>query len=149
MKKFGGKFPLIVEPHPTDYNGYEFITLVRYNDENYLNIIDNICNKQIIAYVLDYCGPDNVNEQLIIDVAQNWYCNNKSNYPISVEFSRLKLAEQTTRILRYFPIDYVSRVIGPLPEYNMQGPIKEKRRKRRSIPKNIEYINRTARHYYD
>lgn len=149
MKKLGGKFPLIVEPHPEDYNGYEFITLVRYNDEDYLNIIDNMCNKQIITYVLDYCGPANVDEQLIVNIAQEWYHNNKENYPISVEFSKLNLAEHTTKILRYFPIDYVSRVIGPLPAYNMQGPIKEKRRKRRSIPKNIEYVNRTARAYYD
>lgn len=149
IKKFGGKYPLIVESHPDDYNGYEFITLIRYNDENFLNIIDNVCNKQIITYVLDYCGPANVNEQKIIDIAQDWFHNNKTNYPISVEFSKLKIADETSKILRYFPVDYISRVIGPLPEYNMKGPLKTKKRKRKSIPKNMIYINKSSKVFYD
>lgn len=149
MKKFNSKFPLIVEPHPDNYNGYEFITLLRYNDENFLNIVDNVCNKQIITYVLDFCTPVNINEQNIIDVAQHWFINNKTNYPISIEFSKQKMSHDTTKILRYFPIDYVTRVIGPLPEYNMKGPIKIKKRKRKPIPKNMEYINKSSIKSYD
>lgn len=149
MKKFGGKFPLIVEPHPENYTGCEFITLIKYNDENFLNIVDNICNKQIITYVLDYCGPANVNGDLIINIAQDWYQNNRNNYPISVEFSRLHMSQHTAKILRCFPIDYVSRVIGPLPEYKMDGPSKIKKRKRKSIPRNIEFINKSTRRFYD
>lgn len=149
MKKYNGKYPLIIEPHPENYNGYEFITLLRYNDENFLNIIDNVCNKQIITFVLDFCGPVNINEQAIVEIAQDWYLNNKHNYPISVEFSKQKVSHNTAKILRCFPIDYVSRVIGPLPEYNMKGPIKVKKRKRKSVPKNIEYFNKTNRKSYD
>ena len=149
MKNYSGKYPLIVEPHPENYNGYEFITLIRYNDETSLNIIDNVCNKQIITYVLDFCGPVNVDEHRIIEVAQDWYSNNRKNYPISVEFSKQKVADDTSKILRYFPIDYVTRVIGPLPEYNMKGPIKIKKRKRKPVPKNIEYINKTSKKSYD
>lgn len=149
MKKFGGKYPLIIEAHPDNYNGYEFLTLIRYNDNDFINIIDNICNKQIITYVLDFCGPANVDEQFIVNIASSWYQNNRENYPISVEFSKLKLTEQTTKILRYFPVDYVTRIIGPLPEYNMQGPIKVKKRKRRPIPKNMEFINKSTKRFYD
>lgn len=143
MKKFGNKYPLVIEEHPEDYQGYEFITLIRYNDENFLNIVDNICNKQIVTYVLDYCNQVNVDEKIIIDIAFDWYANNKKNYPISIEFSKLKISDQTAKILRCFPIDYVSRVIGPLPEYNMGGPLKVKKRKRRPIPKNMEFINKS------
>lgn len=149
MKKYGGKYPLIVESHPENYTGYDFITLIKYNDTNYLNIIDNVCNKQIITYVLDLCGPSNVNEELIINIAQKWFAENHNNYPISIEFSKLNMSAQTSSILRYFPIDYVTRVIGPLPEYNMAGPFKVKKRKRKLIPKNMEYINKTSKQYYD
>jgi hypothetical protein len=149
MKKFGGKFPLIVEPHPEDYKGYEFITLIKYNDETFLNIVDNVCNKQIITYVLDFCKPSNVPEELVIETARNWFYNNRSNYPISIEFSRVGIAKETSKILRSFAIDYVSRVIGPLPDYVMSGPAKVKKRKRKPIPKNMEYINKSSRRFYD
>jgi hypothetical protein len=143
MKKFGGKYPLVVENHPEDYDGYEFMTLIRYNDEDLLNIVDNVCNKQIVTYVLDYCKPAGVNEEVIVDITLDWYVNFRDKYPISIAFSKMELSEQTTKILRCFPIDYVSRVIGPLPEYNMAGPAKVKKRKRRPIPKNIEFINKS------
>lgn len=149
MKKYGGKYPLIVEAHPENYNGYEFITLIQYNDETYINIIDNVCNKQIITYVLDLCTPSNVDEELIINTAQKWFNENSLNYPISIEFSKLKMTEEAAKILRYFPIDYVTRVIGPLPEYNMGGPLKIKKRKRKIIPRNIEFINKSTKRFYD
>ena len=149
MKKYGGKYPLIIEEHPENYNGYDFITLIKYNDTTYLNIVDNVCNKQIITYVLDLCGPSNLDEELIINIAQKWAIENKHNYPISIEFSKMKLSEQTSSILRYFPIDYVTRVIGPLPEYNMAGPFKVKKRKRKLIPRNMEFINKSSNKYYD
>ena len=38
MKKHSTFQPLIVEEHPKDYTGYEFITLIKYNDQNYLTI---------------------------------------------------------------------------------------------------------------
>ena len=144
MKKPFNKFPLTIEPYPENYNGPKFISVIRYNDENYVNIIDNIYNKQIIAYVLDFCNAANVNEQHIIDIANNWFETEK-NYPISVEFSRLNISNETSKILRCFPLDYVSRVIGPLPEYNLDGPKKVKKRKRKPIPKNIEFINKSSK----
>jgi hypothetical protein len=149
MKKFGGKYPLLVEAHPENYNGYKFITLIRFADEPVISIVDNVCNKQIVAYVLDYCKPTNVDEHLIIEVADDWYNNNRENYPFSIEISKRNMAAEASKILRYFPIDYVSRVIGILPEYSMQGPHKVKKRKRRPIPKGIEYINRSSKKSYD
>lgn len=150
MKKFGGKYPLIIEAYPEGYDkDFEFITLIRFNDENYLTIVDNLCNKQIITYVLDYCKPTNVNEILIASIAKNWFQTNKENYPISVEFSKMQIAKETQKIMRCFPIDYVSRVIGPVPEYRMDGPIKVKKRKRKPIPKGIEFINKSSKRFYD
>jgi len=143
MKKLGGKYPLIVEPYPEDYTGYEFITLLKYNDETFLNIIDNVYDKEIITYVLDLCAPSGVDAELILSIAQSWFYNNKDQHPISVEFSKLQLSRETQKIMRCFPVAYVSRVIGPLPQYAMDGPVKVKKRKRKIIPKNIEFINKT------
>ena len=136
------RFPLVVEPHPEDYEGYKFITLVRYNDESYLNIIDNVSKKFIYGYVIDLCGPESFNEERLIEIAYNWYYTNGDRYPISVEFSKMNLVEETERLFRSYPIDYVTRVIGPLPHFNMDGPLKVRKRKRKEISPGVEVIRR-------
>jgi hypothetical protein len=134
------KFPLVVEPHPEDYDGYEFITLIRFNDESFLNIIDNISKKYIYSYVIDLCGPENFSEEDLIRIAYEWYDSNGDRYPISVEFSKRNLVEEASSIFRAFPIDYVTRVIGPLPQFNMNGPNKVRKRKRKEVPEGIEIV---------
>lgn len=145
MRRINQSFPLIAEAHPEDYHGYEFITLIRYNDENYLSIVDNVVNNQIVAYILDFCGPTSINEEHLIEVVDRWYQKSRSQYPVSIEFSRLGIVESLTPILRCLPIDYVSRVIGPLPEFNMGGPFKVKKRKKKSIPNGVEFIDKRLR----
>lgn len=137
------QIPLIVEPYPEDYNGYKFITLIRYNDNDTLNIIDNFTNGTINSYVLDLCGPNNIKEELIIDIAYKWYETNFHNYPISLEFSKLGLADEFGKIYRSVPVDYVTRVIGILPEYKMKGVYKIRKRKKKNIPVGIEFIDKT------
>ena len=136
------KFPLVVEDHPDDYDGYEFITLIRFNDDTFLNVVDNMSKKYIYGYVIDLCGPEQFNEEELIKVAYDWYFTNGDRYPISVEFSKRGLIEQAQSILRAFPIDYVTRVIGPLPHFNMAGPTKVRKRKKKEISKNIEIVRK-------
>ena len=69
----GNPIPLIREDHPDDYNGYPFITLIQYRKDNVLAIVDNADDKQIRALVLDLCGPEQVDEEQIIEVAAGWY----------------------------------------------------------------------------
>lgn len=143
MRKNSNQVQLIIEPYPDNYNGYEFITLIRYNDENYLNIVDNIINKTVQSYVLDFCQSSSVREDLIIDVARNWYeSKNYIKHPLSIEMSRLGINEYASPILRNFPLDFITRVIGPLPEYPMSGAIKLRRRKRKSIPSYMEFVDK-------
>lgn len=127
------KYPLIVESYPSDYDGYEFITLISYNDQEYLTIIDNVTNKNIVAYVLDYCEQTKIDQNKLIDVVNQWFEFERQSYPVSVEFSRLGLSDITGKILRCFPIDYVTRVIGPLPEFDIQGAKKIKKRKKKDV----------------
>lgn len=143
MKKHLNYQPLIVEEHPKDYNGYEFITLIKYNDQNYLTIVDNITNNQVVAYVLDFCQSMNVDEEKIIKVANHWYENHRTEYPISIEFFKHGIAKDMSKLIRCFSTDFIVRVIGPIYQYNMKGPIKIKRRKKKSIPKNLEFTDKT------
>lgn len=130
--------PLIVENHPSDYEGYPFITLIQYRKTHVLSIVDNSTDETIKLYVLDLCGPERVREKEVIDVAANWYDNNKTLHPISVEFSRLGLTSETGRIYRTFNIEFVTRVIGPLPHFEMNEVIRVKRRKRKPVSPNVE-----------
>lgn len=130
--------PLIVEAHPKDYSGFPFITLVQYRKHPMLAIIDNATDDVIRAFVLDLCGPEKVDEELIIQVAAEWYLNNRQNIPISVEFSRLGIAAATSKIYRTLNVEFVSRVIGPVPRYPMSTVKSIKRRRRKPISPSIE-----------
>lgn len=130
--------PLIVEPHPKDYSGFPFITLIQYRKQPLLTIVDNADDSVIKAYVLDVCGPERVDEEALIRAANEWYTNSRSLHPISVEFSRLGMTPITSRIYRALNIEFVSRVIGPVPKYPVDTVKSIKRRRRKPIAPSIE-----------
>lgn len=130
--------PLIVEEHPDDYDGYPFITLVQYDNKHLLTIIDNASEKQIKAYILDLCGPESIDEEQLVAVASHWYDNHRDRFPISFQFSRLGISDSTGKIYRTFNIEYVTRVIGPLPKFDMTTAPKIRRRRRKAVPPGVE-----------
>ena len=130
--------PLIVESHPNDYTGYPFITLIKFRQEHILTIIDNSDDKSIIAYVLDDCGPAKVSEELLVTIANEWYDHNSDNYPLSIEFSKRGVHDQFGLILRTFNIEFISRIIGPVPYYEMDEALAVKRKRRKPISAAVE-----------
>lgn len=145
MKKISKKYPLIVESHPEDYDGYDFITLIQHNDISYLTIVDNMDKKFINCYVLDLCKTNNIEEESVIRVADSWYAENKDNYPISIEFSKLGLTKDISKIMKSFSLDYVTRVIGPLPHFDMKGTIKVRKRKRKPLPDGVKIVQKNLK----
>jgi hypothetical protein len=134
----GNPLPLIVESHPANYNGYPFITLVKYRDDHLLTIVDNADDKNIHAFVLDWCGPEGVNEKFIVDIAAMWWEHRRERFPISFEFSRLGVSAESSKIYKTFNVEFVKRVIGPLPRFDMTEVVSVKRRKRKAIPEGME-----------
>lgn len=135
--------PLIIEPHPADYTGYPFITLIQYRDEHILSIVDNADEKLIKAFVLDRCGPERIDEESIIRVADDWYEYHRSEYPLSFEFSRLSMSGVTSRIYKRFNMEFVTRVIGPLYKFPMDKVESTKRRRKKKIPSGMNVIKLT------
>lgn len=131
------KYPLITEPHPESYNGYPFMTLLTYGNEKILTIVDNHNKHSINAFVLDYCNIENLNEDMIIRSALNWYNDETINYPISIAFAKNPNLG-THKIYKSFNINYVKRIIGPLPIYNMETIKKIKRKKKKISDTNIK-----------
>ena len=130
----GNPIPLIVEEHPADYSGYPFITLIQYRNDHVLSIVDNATDKVIKAYILDMCGPAQVNEEQVIGIAASWYETNREQFPLSIEFSRLGLTSEVKNIYRTLNIEFVTRVIGPLPRFEMSEVHSVKRRRRKAVP---------------
>lgn len=142
MKRISNKYPLIVEAHPEDYDGYDFITLIQYNDVSHLTIIDNTDKKFINCYVLDLCKTVGIREDSVIETAQMWYENSHDDYPISIEFSKLGMTDIVSQIQRSFSIDFVTRVIGPLPQFSMKGTVKVRKRKRKPLPDGVKIVQK-------
>lgn len=128
------KSSLLIESHPRGYVGYPFITLVQYQDQTLLAIVDNMDDAKIMAYVLDFCGPEGVDEQKIITVANFWFENNRYHYPISIEFAKRDMLEETSKLYRILNINYVTRFIGPASTFTIDQCQTVKRRKRKPLP---------------
>ena len=133
-----GPIPLIIEQHPADYSGFPFVTLIQYRKHPMLAIVDNIKDDVMYVFVLDLCEPTRVDEELLIRAATEWYENNRSKFPVSVEFSQRGLTPHTSRIYRALNVEYVSRVIGPVPKYPMSSTKSIKRRRRKALPPGVE-----------
>lgn len=138
----GNQLPLIVENHPKNYDGYPFITLIQYRNQHLLGIIDNTTDKMIKAYILDLCGPSHVNEEQVIEIAKSWYVASKDRYPLSFEFSKLGLAEEVKGIYRSYAVGFVTRIIGPLPRFEMGEVVSIKRRRRKALSPNLKVHNK-------
>jgi hypothetical protein len=134
----GNPVPLLREDHPADYVGYPFITLIQYQHDPLLVIVDDSDEKKVSAYVLDLCGPESVDEETIISIAADWFDANAQNFPLSFEFSRRGLADVVSTIHRTYSVDFITRVIGPLPMFSMNTAPTIKRRKRKPIPPGME-----------
>lgn len=130
--------PLIVESHPQNYTGFPFITLIQYRKQPMLVIVDNADDEVIRAFVLDLCGPEHVDEELILTAAAEWHATNRGRIPISIEFSRRGLTPLASKIYRALNIEFVSRVIGPLHKFPLSTVKSIKRRRRKPISSSIE-----------
>jgi hypothetical protein len=137
----GNPMPLIVEKHPINYKGYPFITLIQYKEQDKLVIVDNYDDKIIDTYVLDLCGPERVDEEHIIEVVYPWWLERRNLFPVSIEFSRLGMTASVSKIFQSFHIEYVTRVIGPLPNFPMNDTTKVRRRKRKAVPHGVKIHN--------
>ena len=134
--------PLIREDHPEEYGGYPFITLIQHQREPVLTIVDDSDDKKIRAYVLDLCGPASVDEETLIEVASSWYETNADRFPLSIELARRGMTQQTTPIFRSYNIEFITRVIGPLPRFEMNAAPSIKRRRRKPVPPGVEVRKR-------
>lgn len=137
MKKIS---KLIPENYPDNYNGYRFISLIKFNQKSYITIVDNVILNNINAFVLDECQTINVDEKRLITHAEEWFNTESKNIPFSIFLFRKNLMKEYHQIIKCFPIDYVSRVLGPLFTFNMNNPVKIKRKRKKDIPDNIEII---------
>lgn len=139
-KKRKTTIPLIIEPHPVDYVGFPFVTLVQYRKVPMLVIVDNMTEDTMTTFVLDLCRPEDVDEEALFKAAANWYNTNKGAHPISIEFARVGLTQQTSKIYRALSVEFISRVIGPVSTYNTNVIKSVKRRRRKPLPVGVEVL---------
>jgi len=130
--------PLIIEQHPKDYTGFEFITLVQYHKTPLLCIVDNSNANVVRAYVLDMCGPAEVNEEMVITATQDWFENFALQYPVSIHYAKLGITSETAKIYRALNVEFISRAIGPIAKYPTAISRSVKRRRRKPLPASIE-----------
>ena len=124
-----GSAPLIIETHPTTYDGLPFVTLIQYRNQPILTIVDNVLATSIKAYVLDLCGPEGVDGDRLIEAASEWHNVERGLFPVSVSFSRRGMTPTVSRVYKTLNVEFVSRIIGPIHEYPVLQRSGRRRRK--------------------
>lgn len=125
--------PLIKEDHPESYIGLPFITLIQMNVQTILTIVDDSNFNIVKCYVLDFCMRTQLSEQWFIELSANWYMNNKDNHPLSIEFAQLGIEDVTNKILHIYDLNFITRVVGPLPTYAMLKTAPHMKNKRKRV----------------
>lgn len=138
----GNPIPIIVEDHPEDYVGYPFITLIQYRDNYTLLVVDNANEKTLEGYVLDLCGPAKVNEERVVTKAAEWYDKHRTDFPVSFYFSQQGVSGEFSPIYKTYPTEFVTRIIGPMPVFDMAEGMTIKRRRRKPLA-GIKVVKRT------
>lgn len=122
---------LVVEQYPDYYDGYLFITLIKYKEITYLTIIDNVTDKYVQCYILDRCAVEQISEELLINIAAGWF-DRGCQYPISIEFAKHNVLHLSSKILKTCNKDFITRVIGPFPSFDIVKFKNVCRRKRKN-----------------
>ena len=136
-KRSKHSMPLLIEDHAADYDGFPFVTLIQFRQEHLLTIVDNADDKLVKAYVLDGCGQARIDVQRILPVCEEWFKNSNEIYPLSIEFSKQGLSDIVAPIYHTFNVEYISRVIGPFPRFNLMDIQSTKRRRRKTISRGV------------
>lgn len=127
---------LVIEQHPETYTGLKFLSLVKFQDDYLLCVIDNIDEKTLRTFVLDYCTGAGINEsEFILLVNEWWESVDYRKLPLSIFLSKRGYAEHSSKIFREFDISNVVRIVGPVSYYEMKE-IDLVRKRKRSKKKN-------------
>lgn len=130
--------PLLVEDHPKLYSGFPFLTFIQFRTEHVLAVVDNVHDNQIQCYVLDYCGPEGIDEMKFMEVVDNWHKNERDLYPLSIALSRAHLETHFNKIHRTYHLEFITRIVGPLYTYPIDEVKVTRRRRRKPIPASIK-----------
>lgn len=113
--------PVIFQPHPVDYDGIPFLSIVTTSDyPDALCIIDNHDEHGFKLYMLDFAlsGEDMM---LLINLTHQWYDTKRDVLPLSIYLSAKGYDGAFERMYQMLDIVDVFRVIGFAPSFDMIG----------------------------
>jgi hypothetical protein len=124
--------PLIEEPYPEGYSGLPFVTLILYRKQSMLVIVDNMDDSAMKVFNLELCEAEKIDQNMILNVALEWYGDGTPTKPISMEFSKRGMTSVVSRVYRTLNLEFVSRLVGPTWKFPMSDVKQIKRRRRRA-----------------
>jgi hypothetical protein len=130
-------YPLIIEKYPDEYTGLPFVTLIQYDNINWVSVVDNMIDGKITAYIIDLCASAGLSEEYILSVCDNWHRKHSDEWPLSIEFGRLGIERQMSKTYRQFMVDKITRLVGPVREFPMTNVQSIKKRRCRIIPSTV------------
>jgi hypothetical protein len=132
------KVPSLIVEFASDSGNLHYLSVLEYRRENYLVVVDNISDEDVGAYVLDFAQQEKLDTKSLMSIITYWFYRGSHRYPLSFEFSRLGISNQTNRIYKTFELPHVTRLIGNDFKYNLTEQPKVRRRRANMIPAGTE-----------
>jgi hypothetical protein len=129
--------PLVVETVIDKANMF-YLSLIEYKRDNYLSIIDNIGDREISAYILDFAHQKDIDIKNFFSIANNWFYRNSHKYPLSFEISKLNLTHKYSSLYKTLDTGFIARIVGNPFTFNVTESQKVKRRKIVPLPTSVE-----------
>ena len=128
------QLPFVVANHPPAYAGLEFLSAIQLlnSHEPMVGIVDNVDNKTLKLFVIDLCEQEDVDVDVLLETASDWFTNYRHRVPLSFYLSRTYDLSQISSLYRSVPIRNIIRVIGPVGVFAMNRVEKTRKRKHRS-----------------
>lgn len=95
---------------------YPFISKIYLPNEEYHCIVDNMYNKWIKGYILNYSFAETFDDEHILNITLNWY-NNNHEKPISLLYERMGIKLEMEKYFKSFHINKIVKIQGPVFSY--------------------------------
>jgi hypothetical protein len=139
------KIPSLIVERASDTGNLFLLSVLEYQQKNYLVVVDNITEDEIGAYVLDFAQQERIDLKQLMTVIIHWFYAASDHRPLSFELSRIGISPATNRIYKTFELAHVTRLVGNDFRYDMSTPPKIRRRRVQLIPAGTEIkLKRTA-----
>ena len=126
---------LIIEDHPEDYNGVEWVTLIQYTNHSKLIVVNSLEIDYLWGYSIESMSEEEC--EVFYYIMEHYWTETLYGEPIRLRISPDRwitergLGSTFGQLITAYNIENISRIVGPIREPDASPPKTRIRRRKR------------------